>query len=514
MESTLTAYISLVCVSGVLNLFLCFYVFFRKEKIQGSFIFTLYTLAVSIYCFAYAIGLTSETMEQIMFWTTIQYIGMPVSAPLGLFMVLQLLGKQPKLRYTLLLFIVPLITLILVSTNSAHHLYYKSIIEHPQYGLPFLEIEIGPWYVIQGVFTFGCLFLASIIITIRLFVTKKAYRARMLVLLLGQFVPMTTAFLYLIGLTPAGIDPVPFVLWISSALYIWAILSANMLSLLPIAKETIFYNMTEGVIVLDSYQRLVDYNSAAKIIFPELHDGMIGYSLNQLWIELTGTNFPIASAQDQGFYELTLNSEQGVKHLQVRTSMLNQRKQLGSLIMLIDVTELKQLQRELEQQAYYDGLTRIYNRVQFYKQVNHYLEQSQQDQKPVSIILFDVDRFKSVNDSYGHDVGDQLLVHLSNCCNELLPKNAIFARYGGEEFVIALTDSSVEQATNFAEELRKHIGAHPLQSNELKLQLSASFGVTQIDRTNGQTLETALLHADQALYQSKRTGRNKVTVFA
>lgn len=346
--------------------------------------------------------------------------------------------------------------------------------------------------------------------------TKRAYRTRLIILLLGQFVPMSTAFLYLIGATPAGIDPVPFVIWISSGLYVWAILSANMLSLLPIAKETIFDNMSEGVIVLDSYQRLVDFNSAAKVIFPELQDGMIGYSLNQLWIELTGTNFPLDSTQEQGYYELTLNSENGVKHLQVRTSMLNQRKQqhVGSLIMLIDVTELKQLQRELEQQAFYDGLTRIYNRVQFYKQVKQYLDNTQQEQKPVSIILFDVDRFKSVNDSYGHDVGDQLLIHLSNCCKQLLPKNGIFARYGGEEFVIALTDYTIEQAGKFAEELRKYIEAHPLQSNALELKLSASFGVAQLDRPSGQTLQTALLHADQALYRAKRTGRNKVAVFA
>jgi diguanylate cyclase (GGDEF)-like protein len=512
MESTLTAYISLICVSGVFNLFLCVYVFFRKEHIQGATAFMLFTIALTIYCFSYAIGLTSSSMEQIMFWTTIQYIGMPVSAPLGLYMVLQFLGKPLRPRYALLLFLVPVVSLLLVATNQYHHFYYKSIVAHSEYGLPFLEIEIGLWYVIQGVFTFGCLFYGFIMLAARLLVTNKAYRTRVIVLLFGQLVPMATAFLYLIGATPAGIDPVPIVMWITSGLYIWAILSANMLSLLPIAKETIFDNMSEGVIVLDGMHRLVDFNTAAKQMFPELKFTMVGYSLNELWIELTGTNYPIPLGQDQGYYDLSLNSDNGIKHFQVRTSSLKQRKQqrAGSLIMLIDVTELKQLQRELELQAYYDGLTKLYNRAHFFKLVSRQLESLQQTQPPFTFILFDIDRFKSVNDRYGHDVGDQLLIHISDCCTEILPKNAIFARYGGEEFVIALNDYDVEQAKQFAEQLRKHLNDHPLQSNTIELKATASFGIAQLNWVEQQTLQSVLVQADQALYKAKRTGRNKV----
>jgi len=94
MDSSLTTYITLVSVSGVLNLFLCIYAYYRRKHIRGSFLFIMYTIAITIYCFAYAIGLTSSTLEQVLFWTTIQYIGMPVAPPLGLLIVMQFLGQQ------------------------------------------------------------------------------------------------------------------------------------------------------------------------------------------------------------------------------------------------------------------------------------------------------------------------------------------------------------------------------------------------------------------------------------
>lgn len=514
MESTVTAYIALICVSGVLNFFLFVYAFSRKERFQGATSFMLYTLALTIYCFSYAIGLTSSSMEQIMFWTTIQYIGMPAAASLGLVIVLQFLGKQWNRKQIASLFILPAITLLLVATNDSHHLYYKSIQPHAEYGLPLLDIEIGPWYVVQGIFTFSCMFYAFILLLVRLKHIKSAYRAQHLVLMCGHLVPMATAFLYLIGATPAGIDPVPIVMCISSGLYIWAILSVNMLSLLPIAKETIFDNMSEGVIVLDSQQRLIDFNAAAKKMFPAMQHSMIGLQLDRVWKQLTDMNFPLSPLKEQASFDFSLDNGYGISYFQARTSQLQQGKRAsaGSLIMMIDMTELKQLQQELEHQAYYDGLTRIYNRTQFFKISSQLLQQAQAKKQPFSLILFDIDRFKLVNDSYGHDAGDQLLIHVVQCCKHILPEDALFARYGGEEFIVALWEYSSDQVRQLADAARLHIASQPLYVNNLKLNATASFGIAHLQPGNGQTLQALLIEADQALYSAKRNGRNQVVV--
>lgn len=512
MDSSLTTYITLVSVSGVLNLFLCMYAYYRRKHIRGSYLFILYTLAIAIYCFSYAIGLTSSTLEQVLFWTTIQYIGMPAASPLGLLIVMQFLGQHWSRKTTLSLFVIPLISFLLVATNDYHHLFYKSITVKPGMTPPFIDIEIGLWYVVHGIFTFSCMLYTFIRLLIRWKETLAAYRFQLAVLILGQLVPMTTAFLYLIGATPAGIDPVPFVLWITSGLYIWAILSSNMLSLIPIAKETLFHNMKEGVIVLDARERLIDFNSAAKKIFPALNHTLIGQTFDQIRKQLTSATFPLSLQQEHGLIDFSLRTGDHAAHYQARTSFLyNQNNSIaGRLIMMIDVTELKQLQQELERQAYYDGLTQIYNRTQFFKLAAEQLQRAQQRNEPYSLIIFDIDHFKKVNDTFGHDVGDQLLVHVVQRCKQTLPVQALFARYGGEEFVISLSGYNTEHAFQLANMLRKKLADQPLQIEEQTWPISASFGLAKLNPVQPETLQQLLIHADQALYKAKRNGRNQV----
>jgi len=380
--------------------------------------------------------------------------------------------------------------------------------------LPFVDIEIGLWYVVHGIFTFSCMFYAFIRLLLRWKETLASYRLQFAVLIIGQLVPMTTAFLYLIGATPAGIDPVPLVMWVTSGLYIWAIMSSNMLSLIPVAKETLFHNMKEGVIVLDALERLIDYNSAAKQIFPALDLTMIGQRLDQIWKQLTGSTFPLSPQQEHGLIDFTLQTGDHYAYYQARTSFLRKQNNsiAGSLIMMIDVTELKQLQQELERQAYYDGLTQIYNRTHFFKLAAEQLKQAQLTTTTYSLIIFDIDYFKQVNDTFGHDIGDQLLIHVVQRCKQILPEKVLFARYGGEEFVISLSGYSTERAYQLANMLRMQLADHPLQVKEQTWQITASFGLAELNPNHPETLQQLLIHADQALYKAKHNGRNQVMV--
>lgn len=141
---------------------------------------------------------------------------------------------------------------------------------------------------------------------------------------------------------------------------------------------------------------------------------------------------------------------------QVRTSYVyNKDAQIvGSLIMLIDITEQRFLQEQLKQLAYFDGLTKIYNRTHFLHKGREMLSEARLNQQPVSFILFDIDYFKRINDTYGHDVGDQAIIHVVSVCNRYLSPEMLFARYGGEEFVISLPDTSLQEAKELAEQLR------------------------------------------------------------
>lgn len=514
MDSLLTMYITLVCVSGVFNVFLGIYAFSKRSEIPGAGTFIVYTAALSIYCFGYAFELASDTLSEVKLWTTVEYIGMPFSAALGLMIVLNYLGRKVSRLTAAVMFIIPSITLIMVATNDYHHLFYKSM--YLVEGMPasLVKFEIGEWYIVHGVYTFSCMLAAVVLLGGRWRQTSNKYRLQLVTLICSQFIPMTAAFLYLIGLAPVGLDPVPIVMCVTSTLYIWAIVSTRMLTVVPIAKETIFESMGEGVVVLDLAERLIDFNRAAASMIPSLHSSMIGTTLDEIWIGLTGSPFPVARHPYGMQGELIWSAESEKRFYQIRSSVVRHRngEQAGSLLMLIDVTELKRLQRNLEHLAFYDGLTQIYNRTHFIHRSRELLKESQTKGYSFSIVLFDIDYFKHVNDSFGHETGDRLIVHVVSVCKRMLFEDMLFGRYGGEEFVLALPSASLQEAAALAERLRTALEAEPLTTASGPVNVTSSFGVAQATEPT-DTLESLLRAADEALYESKRCGRNQVSMY-
>lgn len=131
--------------------------------------------------------------------------------------------------------------------------------------------------------------------------------------------------------------------------------------------------------------------------------------------------------------------------------------------------------------------------------------------EPLSVITFDIDHFKKINDTYGHPGGDYVLRELGQLMqSKLVRSNDYFARYGGEEFVIILQATPVKTAQEVAERIRQTVEAHPFQFENKVIKVTISIGVST--RATQDTWDKIYNRADQALYQSKQTGRNKVTV--
>ncbi|SJN27906.1 FOG: GGDEF domain [Marinilactibacillus psychrotolerans 42ea] len=208
--------------------------------------------------------------------------------------------------------------------------------------------------------------------------------------------PMVTAFFYLLGLTPKGIDPVPMVIWVSSLVYLWAIHSSRLFKLMPVAKDVIFNSIDDAVLVLDESFRLVEINRACKVQFPSFNHSLLGMNIEKVWSELFNIPFTVKIGVTE--VSLKLNEE---KVYQVRLSMLDPLRNInGYLIIFTDITEIKRLQTLLERQAYYDELTQIYNRRAFLQRCETELARSQKKGTSFIIMIMDVDHFKKVNDIY------------------------------------------------------------------------------------------------------------------
>ena len=177
------------------------------------------------------------------------------------------------------------------------------------------------------------------------------------------------------------------------------------------------------------------------------------------------------------------------------------------------MTEIKRLQEKLEQQAYYDELTQIYNRRAFLQQCERDFMAAKETPSPFTILLMDIDHFKRVNDTYGHHVGDQLIVHVVKLCQTQLQEGHFFARYGGEEFVIALKGYKESEGEALANRLCKAMEMAPLITPEGNISVTLSIGVAEVKDWTEETLHQLLQKADTALYTAKEEGRNRVEVF-
>lgn len=168
-----------------------------------------------------------------------------------------------------------------------------------------------------------------------------------------------------------------------------------------------------------------------------------------------------------------------------------------------------QLIKELENLATTDGLTRLYNRRHFMERAESEFERSRRYQRDLSVFLLDADHFKSVNDSYGHEVGDRVLRVLANACRLGLRQLDIIGRYGGEEFVVLLPETSAALAYEAAERLRVEIEQLriPMQSEDIRVRVS--IGVATATAAT-ESVAALINDADRALYEAKRKGRNCV----
>jgi diguanylate cyclase (GGDEF)-like protein len=201
------------------------------------------------------------------------------------------------------------------------------------------------------------------------------------------------------------------------------------------------------------------------------------------------------------------------------TNANNENNRLIILVLLLTLSvllfwglRLLKAHRRIKELAEYDSLTGILNRghfVQVGKNASRYCQSALQE---LSVIVFDLDHFKKVNDTYGHACGDWALKAAVTACKDIGRKNDIFARIGGEEFCILLTSCNKKAAFVHAESCREAIAAINTEDSGFDFTMTASFGVTDA-KTSGYKLGTLLADADSAAYDSKKAGRNQVTLF-
>jgi two-component system cell cycle response regulator len=176
--------------------------------------------------------------------------------------------------------------------------------------------------------------------------------------------------------------------------------------------------------------------------------------------------------------------------------------------------ELEEKNRKLEQLSISDGLTGLFNHRHLHELLQEEFDRSSRTEEPISVVMFDLDRFKQVNDTHGHQAGDQVLRKLAHILRETAREIDRLGRYGGEEFLAILPDSDPEAGVTFAERVREAVESEPFDigdGDRIEMTISAGVATYPHDRPEGPR---RLVHyADQALYSAKNSGRNTVVRF-
>ena len=167
--------------------------------------------------------------------------------------------------------------------------------------------------------------------------------------------------------------------------------------------------------------------------------------------------------------------------------------------------KIKKLNKELQQMVHTDPLTGAKNRLAFIKRITEEIERAKRYEAPLSIIMFDIDHFKKINDTYGHNVGDNVLKGMVKIVEEHLRKSDNLYRTGGEEFIVILPNTDIEKAEIVAEKIREAICKTKFEKVG---RVTISIGVTQVTEDDDE--DTVTSRVDEALYRAKNTGRNKV----
>jgi diguanylate cyclase (GGDEF)-like protein len=174
------------------------------------------------------------------------------------------------------------------------------------------------------------------------------------------------------------------------------------------------------------------------------------------------------------------------------------------------LSELEEANKKLRELSVRDGLTNLYNHAYFQERLSEEFNRCQRYDSPLSFIMLDIDNFKQINDRFGHQMGDTILIRLSHLLMESIRGIDIAARYGGEEFVLILPQIDAKGAKQMAERLRERVEACFTRMNRKLIKITISQGIASIPNPRINSKTDLIRAADNALYQAKQNGKNKV----
>ena len=505
-----------------------------RRDVPGSTALGGVLLGSFIWSGAYAMTWSLTDLHDKVLWIKIMYGGVLAVPSLFLIFTLQITNHDRWLTAPnlLLMALEPLTVLMLLWLDIRFIFDKIDVVQASSFTV--MDIKRGPGFWINTFYSYAIILVAFVVLGIGSLRANRFFRRQYLIILIASVIPFAASIFTQANYKElADLDMAPISFAVMSILYTYSMFHHQFLDLLPAARGRLIESMSDGVVVVDEKGRIVDINPAMKSFLNEEPTELIGRSIAEV---LNPWSHNVNQLLD-GFEarsEITVRGRSS-KYLDLRiTPLYNDRQVLtGRLIVFRDVTDRKEvenhlrramdrlqtqlieigtLQSQLREQAIRDALTNVFNRRYLEETLERELARAERESYPLCLIMMDLDYFKVVNDTYGHEAGDVVLKSLAETVTRQSRHGDFVCRYGGEEFVLVMPNIGIETARQRAGELHQTINSLNISYGVFNLTTTISMGVA-VYPEHGRTKEELLRAADRAMYIAKNTGRNRVVVY-
>jgi diguanylate cyclase (GGDEF)-like protein/PAS domain S-box-containing protein len=482
----------------------------RRRGSPGRNSLCVVMLATAAWSFAYALELSARGTSDRELWGALKYVGVTVLPAAWLVFALQYTGRigKPSGRLLGALAIEPVIVLALLAAPATRHLIRSYPPGPPQ---PIPTAHGGALYWPHVVYSNVLVVAASAILLITVVRVSRLYWRQSMTLLAAICLPLIGNAMADFNAPPfQHLDPSPLATSVAAWVLVLGVLRYRLLDLRPVARTRVVETMRDAVLVVDAHGHVVDLNPAALQLLGRRAGELVGRPVAGLLSERAG---PMV-VPDPGVYDVQFNAADRQRDMELAVTPLEDARgaTAGRVLVFRDVTERRELERELRRLAYTDRLTGLPNRALFHDRLQQALVMARRRNTPVAVLFLDLDRFKIINDSLGHEIGDKVLVSVARRLRRCLRAEDTLARLGGDEFAILLPEIADRRDSFLVTEkcLSALSGSELISGHELTV--NASIGVA-IFPEDGADVQHLLRSADVAMYRAKARGGARVEPF-
>jgi len=486
----------------------------------GGLYLLLMLWAVAHWSFAAAFENAATTVSMKLFWSQVA-IPAAVSCPV-LFLLFaaryaSLSGFPPR-NWLPLLFAIPSITFFLAVTHVRFHGLWSEIALAE--GTTRAIYSHGPWFLVHLTYSYVLLIVGTILLVKRALKISPRFLPQVSMLVAGSLAPLAANALYVFnfGGVP-GFDGTPVAYLFSGLMMAIGIYRFGILDLVPIARSLLVETMPDGVLVLDPRGVIADLNPAMLAILGKKREEVLGALAEDALRDWSGA-FQLFDGDEDCLMEVVRALPDGSEStFDVQVSTLrdrrsrNMRKFMGKLLVFRDVSVRRRVEERLREAAFVDSLTGLANMRAAYPLLEEAVRRRKQDGMVFSLALLDLDHFKKINDTLGHQAGDEVLERFASLVRRNETPGQLSARYGGDEFVIIFSDYCKREAEILLMGLMEEVG-HMIRidmNGEIPLAFSAGLVDSEDFALPADLSVRSLLElADTRLYQAKAGGRNSL----